>query len=253
MTPLAVAAPPRGVPSLRARPRRPRATTPSCAAITVDVSSHASDVAGAAACRALSFSENVPSDRSAFARRAHVAMKIANETSSLTNKLLGAEVGYESVKVVLIVARAPASSSAYDVRALDPASLSVRDGEATSLIIGSLDINIADRLPAEELAGARDSGRRAYLSNVGVVPRARRVGVASRMIERASAIARDAHGVDSLYVHVRRDNDAAIALYARAGFVLEAAETAAAASALGRPARALLRRDVRRASSSRAS
>ena len=109
-----VVAPSRGVSPVftRARARQcSRATTsPSCSAITIDVSSHASDVVGAAACRALSFSQNVPSDRSAFAKRAHVAMKIENETTSLTNKLCGAEVGYENVKVVLIVARAPASS-----------------------------------------------------------------------------------------------------------------------------------------------
>ena len=244
-----VVAPSRGVSPVftRARARQcPRAaTSPSCSAITIDVSSHASDVVGAAACRALSFSQNVPSDRSAFAKRAHVAMKIENETTSLTNKLRGAEVGYENVKVVLIVARAPASSAQYDIREFDPASLSVRDGAETSLIVGSLDINIGDRLPAEELAGTRSLGRRAYLSNVGVAPAARRTGVASRMIERASIIARDEYAVHTLYVHVQHDNDAAIALYERSDFIREAQETAGAESSLGRPARVLLRRDLR--------
>lgn len=172
-------------------------------------------------------------------------MKIENETTSLTNKLRGAEVGYENVKVVLIVARAPASSARYDIREFDPASLSVRDGAETSLIVGSLDINIGDRLPAEELAGTRSLGRRAYLSNVGVAPAARRTGVASRMIERASIIARDEYAVHTLYVHVQHDNDAAIALYERSDFIREAQETAGAESSLGRPARVLLRRDLR--------
>lgn len=58
---------------------------------------------------------------------------------------------------------------------------------------------------------------RAYLSDMAVKPSARRRGAARLLLERACALARR-WGEDSLWLHVARDNAAAVALYERAGF-----------------------------------
>ena len=107
------------------------------------------------------------------------------------------------------------------------------------VVLATLDINRGATLPAEELGGTRGgTSSRAYLSNVSVAPGARRRGLAAALIRVAEARAAAA-GVRHLYVHCVADNAAAAALYAAAGFAVEAEETAAEARALARPRRLL--------------
>ena len=222
-------------------------------AFTVTESSECiDDVRAAAACRALAFADKVSSDRSEFAKRAQIEMKIEGETKSLGNKLRlkGAprEPGYEGVPVRLVIAQTELRDGnmpvGFDLRnGMHPCSLVFKPNGRQFLILGSLDINVGDRLPAEESIGERSPGKRAYLSNVSVVPPARRLGIAVAMIERAIEIARDDIGIEMMYVHVESRNSAALALYRRCGFEIESEETEGAASTLGRPPRILLRRE----------
>lgn len=85
--------------------------------------------------------------------------------------------------------------------------------------------------------------RRAYLSNVCVLPAARRAGLGKMLMEEAFEVARG-WGVERMYVHVVNDNHAARAFYAESGFEVEAEETAAQAAALSRPPRILLAQDI---------
>lgn len=210
------------------------------------------DVRAAAACRALAFADKVPSDRSEFAKRAQIEMKIEGETKSLGNKLRlkGAprEPGYEGVPVRLVIAQTELRDGnmpvGFDLRnGMHPCSLVFKPNGRQFLILGSLDINVGDRLPAEESIGERAPGKRAYLSNVSTVPPTRRLGIAVAMIERAIEIARDDIGIEMMYVHVESRNLTALALYRRCGFEIESEETEAAATTLGRPPRILLRRE----------
>ena len=226
---------------------------PKALSFTVTESSECvDDVRAAAACRALAFADKVPSDRSEFAKRAQIEMKIEGETKSLRNKLRleGAprEPGYEGVPVRLIIAQTELTDgnmpTGFDLRdGMHPCSLVFGSNGTQSLVLGSLDINVGDRLPAEESIGERSPGKRAYLSNVSVVPPARRLGIAVAMIERALEIARDDIGIEMMYVHVETRNSAALALYRHCGFEIESEETEGAASTLGRPPRILLRRE----------
>jgi ribosomal protein S18 acetylase RimI-like enzyme len=59
---------------------------------------------------------------------------------------------------------------------------------------------------------------RAYLSDMAVLPSARRSGCARLLLERACCLARR-WGEDSLWLHVAEGNDAAVRLYEGAGFV----------------------------------
>jgi len=129
----------------------------------------------------------------------------------------------------------------FDVRELDPRCLSARE-VGMSLVVGSLDVNVGERLPAEELAGTESPGRRAYLSNVSVLPPARRRGVAMALIERAMEVARDDFDVEMMYVHAEKRNEAAVACYTKAGFVMERAEPESVSATHGRPQRVLFRR-----------
>ena len=210
------------------------------------------DARAAAACRALAFADAVPIDRSEFAKRAQIEMKIEGETKSLGNKLRlkGAprEPGYEGVPVRLVIAQTELRDGdvplGFDLRnGMHPCSLVFKPNGRQFLILGSLDINVGDRLPAEESIGERAPGKRAYLSNVSVVPPARRLGIAMAMIERAIEIARDDIGIEMMYVHVESRNLTALALYRRCGFEIESEETEGAATTLGRPPRILLRRE----------
>ena len=222
-------------------------------AFTVTESSECiDDVRAAAACRALAFADKVSSDRSEFAKRAQIEMKIEGETKSLGNKLRlkGAprEPGYEGVPVRLVIAQTELRDGnmpvGFDLRnGMHPCSLVFKPNGRQFLILGSLDINVGDRLPAEESIGERSPGKRAYLSNVSVVPPARRLGIAVAMIERAIEIARDDIGIEMMYVHVESRNSAELALYRRCGFEIESEETEGAATTLGRPPRILLRRE----------
>jgi ribosomal protein S18 acetylase RimI-like enzyme len=89
------------------------------------------------------------------------------------------------------------------------------------------------------LQGGAVAAERAYLSNVCVAAAARRRGVAAALMSAAEAHAAQA-GVRHLYVHVVADNAAAVALYGRMGYEVEAEEGEAQARALGRPRRKIL-------------
>lgn len=219
--------------------------------LTFERSTHEEDVCAAAACRALAFASSIDdADRSAYARRARVSFKTDSERESLTRKLrlrgeATPEVGYESVRVALVVARAALEGgtmpSGYDVRELDPRCLSARE-DGMSLVVGSLDVNVGERLPAEELAGTESPGKRAYLSNVSVLPPARRRGIALALIERAMEVARDDFDVETVYIHAEKRNEAANACYAKAGFEMERTEPESVSVTHGRPPRVLFRR-----------
>lgn len=86
--------------------------------------------------------------------------------------------------------------------------------------------------------------RRAYLSNVCVLPVARRTGLGRRLMNRAMRVAKG-WGVERLYVHVVADNVGARKFYEDLGFVVEAEESATFAAGLNRPRRLLLTQPVR--------
>ena len=111
-------------------------------------------------------------------------------------------------------------------------------------MLATLDLNVGAVLPAEELVGRRGAaGERAYISNVAVAPSSRRRGHAAALLAAAAAAAaRD--GVRYLYVHCVADNAPARALYAAAGFAVEAEESAADARARNHPRRLLLTREL---------
>ena len=225
---------------------RPRASLE----FTLEVTEDAADIRAAAACRALAFA-NYPSDRSTFAIRSAIAMKIDAESAALGRKIHGGspaeggEVGHDDIEVVCIVARAPCVGElpvGFDLRALDPQCLSVREC-GSSIVVGSLDVNVGANLPSEELLGTLSSGRRAYLSNVSVLDPARRQGVARALIERAMQLGAEL-GLETMYVHVKVSNVAAQNLYSSAGFEIESRENRSVETTLGREPRLLLRRRV---------
>jgi ribosomal protein S18 acetylase RimI-like enzyme len=225
---------------------RPRASLE----FTLEVTEDAADIRAAAACRALAFA-NYPSDRSTFAIRSAIAMKIDAESAALGRKIHGGspaeggEVGHDDIEVVCIVARAPCVGElpvGFDLRALDPQCLSVREC-GSSIVVGSLDVNVGANLPSEELLGTLSAGRRAYLSNVSVLDPARRQGVARALIERAMQLGAEL-GLETMYVHVKVSNVAAQNLYSSAGFEIESRENSSVETTLGREPRLLLRRRV---------
>jgi ribosomal protein S18 acetylase RimI-like enzyme len=100
-------------------------------------------------------------------------------------------------------------------------------------------------MAAAEGANARPMRyRRAYLSNVCVLPVARRTGLGRRLMNRAMRVAKG-WGVERLYVHVVADNVGARKFYEDLGFVVEAEESATFAAGLNRPRRLLLTQPVR--------
>ena len=166
----------------------------------------------------------------------------------------------------------------FDVESLDGACVvpAGADGSPPLVVLGTLDVNQGTKLPAEELTGvyptladpvppgtrldedgkgtnAEGYGedeklapgtrparyRRAYLSNVCVLPPARRTGVGRRLMEEALEVARG-WGVERMYVHVVEDNLGAKSFYEDFGFVKEAAESKEFAASLSRPPRLLL-------------
>lgn len=117
---------------------------------------------------------------------------------------------------------------------------------APEFVVGTLDITIGPKLPAEELIGRmpEDGQGRAYLSNVCVLESVRRQGIARQMINAACEKAKECH-VECMYVHVIESNTSARKLYeARCGFDIEQEENAGIARALNRPKRLLLRRSL---------
>lgn len=111
-------------------------------------------------------------------------------------------------------------------------------------------MTVGMKLPAEELIGnvPEDPSiaaiERAYLSNVCVLPAARRRGVAQYLIDKACSYAHGA-GIRHMYVHVVEDNKAARALYEqKCGFSVEKIEQASVARSLNRPRRLLLHKSL---------
>ena len=72
---------------------------------------------------------------------------------------------------------------------------------------------------------------RAYLSDMAVLPSARRSGCARLLLERACLMAKR-WGEDSVWLHVAEGNSAAVALYQRAGFVRAAEGNGGGAAAV---------------------
>lgn len=113
-------------------------------------------------------------------------------------------------------------------------------------VVGTLDVTVGIKLPAEELIGkcpedpSVAATERAYLSNVCVMPEVRRQGVAQHVIEQACSYAFDV-GARHMYVHVVEENVAARTLYEKkCGFAVEQIENASTARSLNRPRRLLL-------------
>ena len=118
------------------------------------------------------------------------------------------------------------------------------DGEGVACGIESA-YEGSDAVAAAEGPNARPMRyRRAYLSNVCVLPVARRTGLGRRLMNRAMRVAKG-WGVERLYVHVVADNVGARKFYEDLGFVVEAEEIAAFAAGLNRPRRLLLTQPVR--------
>ena len=118
------------------------------------------------------------------------------------------------------------------------------DGEGVACGIESA-YEGSDAVAAAEGPNARPMRyRRAYLSNVCVLPVARRTGLGRRLMNRAMRVAKG-WGVERLYVHVVADNVGARKFYEDLGFVVEAEESATFAAGLNRPRRLLLTQPVR--------
>ena len=103
-------------------------------------------------------------------------------------------------------------------------------------------ISCAVPLNASHVLGTHDNHR----ARLGVSTSTYSVavqGIAAALVEAGAAHACGA-GVQQLYVHVIAANAAGVGLYAVRGFEQEQAESEAAARALGRPARLLLRRSL---------
>ncbi|KAK3233127.1 hypothetical protein CYMTET_56559, partial [Cymbomonas tetramitiformis] len=206
----------------------------------------------AASVRAASF-YTYPADRSEFAARSHRRMKLDAEWEAIENKVSGTDTAWSSVQVSCLLATISLPpNAAADVLALaeglDPTCKLPADGMSPpKLVVGTLDVNVGERIPAEELMGTlpKDcvSGKRAYLSNVCVASSARRNGIAMQLVKAANTFA-FGKGVEMMYVHVADDNPGAYNLYTGAGFVVEAEESTKDAHALCRARRYLLRSEL---------
>jgi len=231
---------------------------------TVAPASTTAEFRAAAFLRASSF-YSYPSDRSDFAKRAHLRMKADAAWKAIEEKVAGTDVEYKDVLVTPFVATVLASDNTItnstieqqwiaEVKKDMPDSSCMIPGEGTTLppkiVIGTLDLNQAPKLPAEELIGhlpAQYGNKfkgRAYLSNVCVSKAARRRGVAAALIKAAESKVIEEGEVTDLYVHVVFENRAAVELYRRCGFEVEQEESESIARSLNRPRRLLLHKRV---------
>jgi ribosomal protein S18 acetylase RimI-like enzyme len=152
----------------------------------------------------------------------------------------------DALRARLAAASVPADAEAAAAlcSGLDASCRVPRADAPAEAVLATLDLNRGATLPAEELIGTLGAASaRAYLSNVAVAPGARRRGAAAALVAAAASSARAA-GVTQLYVHCVCDNGAALALYERAGFAVECAESAADAHARSHPRRLLLTRTL---------
>lgn len=173
----------------------------------------------------------------------------------MERRAAGEDIEYAQVDVTTLIAASPnAESGMEDLHrhmVEGSTALPARGGAPPELVVGTLDLNIGAKLPAEELVGreptAGDAARlRAYLSNVCVLGsvQTRRQGIAQALIREAVRRA-TAAGVSDLYVHVVADNIPARCLYEkRCGFLMEQEESESMARALNRPRRLLLRQSL---------
>eukprot|EP00240_Pyramimonas_obovata_P015240 CAMPEP_0118921508 /NCGR_PEP_ID=MMETSP1169-20130426/759_1 /TAXON_ID=36882 /ORGANISM="Pyramimonas obovata, Strain CCMP722" /LENGTH=276 /DNA_ID=CAMNT_0006862239 /DNA_START=50 /DNA_END=880 /DNA_ORIENTATION=- len=231
--------------------RAPRTQTIAMSAatkveMTVREAKNFADLRSAAAVRVGCFVQ-YPEDRSEYSKQNHRRLKLEQEVNVLERKMTGIEPGYEKTKVVCYLATAdqpedPAQTAAL-MEDIDPScKLPAEDDKPVQLVLGSLDLNIGDRFPSEDLQPLQffpgDEGR-AFISNVCVAPGARRNGVAVQMLDATKEYCK-ANNIRDLYVHVVPSNKAAAALYENAGFVKEREETADYAYVRDRERRMLL-------------
>jgi ribosomal protein S18 acetylase RimI-like enzyme len=196
---------------------------PAPFALFVREARDSADFRAAAGLRAFSF-YTYPSGRSDFAQASHQRMKADAEWAALSEKTAGTDPVWACCQVTCLLALADEASGQLLQHAPVPGvSWRVPDGA----VCGTLDLNRGPQLPSEQLRGREGAGEgeRAYISNVAVLPAARRRGVARELIAEAQRRAAQA-GVRALYVHVAADNESARALYASAGFEVEAEEKA---------------------------
>ena len=213
----------------RASPvRASSSATPPPFALFVREARDSGELRAAAGLRALSF-YTYPAGRSAFAQSSHQRMKADAEWAALEGKTARSDPVWACCQVTCLLALAETGDATRHLfqNASSPGLSLQVPGCA---VCGTLDLNTGPQLPSEQLYGREGAGQgeRAYISNVAVLPAARRLGVARELL--AEAVSRAAlGGVKALYVHVAADNDAAIALYAACGFEVEAEERAEAA------------------------
>eukprot|EP00669_Euglena_mutabilis_P003867 TRINITY_DN14919_c0_g1_i1.p1 TRINITY_DN14919_c0_g1~~TRINITY_DN14919_c0_g1_i1.p1 ORF type:complete len:353 (+),score=11.44 TRINITY_DN14919_c0_g1_i1:74-1060(+) len=212
-------------------------TTPDDPPISLSVRPATSepDLAAAAWVRAVAF-HVFPPDRAFAAQRFH-AQHAADETDRLRERVMAMDGPPPDFFLCLI-----ATIQMTENPTLPTACIIRRQGELDEAVVGSLDLHVSPLLASERLVGRypADASRRAYLSDVAVVPSLRRRGVAAALVHHAGALAAGM-GVTDLYVHVIANNASASGLYAACGFQPESEEPADTARQLGRPtARRLL-------------
>lgn len=184
--------------------------------------------------RAQSFSQ-IPSDRSDFARRAHLRMK----ADAIWEELEKRDAARDGVLVTTLIATTQYQDSWHSELADRSCTLPASTRGKHEVVVGTLDLNQGNKLPAEELIGQGD-GSRAYLSNVCVLEAARRQGIARALIDEAARRAKQMD-VAHLYVHVVAENVPARRLYQdQCGFETEQEEAPGVARHLNRPRRLLL-------------
>ncbi|CAK9279398.1 unnamed protein product [Sphagnum jensenii] len=186
-----------------------------------------------------------PEGRSEEALKLHRKMKAEDECSALTSKVAGLEQGYK--RVACIIALCPLSELADSSLSLNPScKVVLANGEAHS-VVGSLDLNQGLQLPGELSGDHPKDGeaeqKRGYLSNVCVAPQVHKRGIGAALLQRAQEVAQ-LWGVTDLYVHVVANNQAAMMLYTKGGFLYEKEETVSHARMLSRPRRLLLHKRI---------
>ncbi|KAI3852266.1 hypothetical protein MKW92_005654 [Papaver armeniacum] len=94
-----------------------------------------------------------------------------------------------------------------------------KEGEnALKIVIGTLDYRVKYLLRGETYPEVA-SQRYVIISNVTVAQSARRIGVGSSMLKFAIEYAKE-NGIKQVFLHVRRDNKPALALYEKLGFTI---------------------------------
>jgi GNAT superfamily N-acetyltransferase len=90
-----------------------------------------------------------------------------------------------------------------------------------------------------EHLGQRNPPHYPYIANLAVIASARRLGIASRLLERCERTAR-AWGYDRLYLHVLHDNTPARSLYQQQGYRIQAETSSPSLMGWNQPRQILL-------------